>query len=180
MSSRQQVESGIHALITGGVLHNHAAAQQLGLHAIDLQALHLLAIAGGSGAPSALAATMRTPRSSVSRIVRRLEAAGYVHRRESPHDRRSVTVEVDRDRLAAVTAEYQQPSGRLAHVLATFNDNEVAVIVRFLDALLDHDVPPGAPAQPGEPTIRSAPPRSAQESAASQPGGRGLSGGATG
>ncbi|WP_306360264.1 MarR family winged helix-turn-helix transcriptional regulator [Nocardia sp. CC227C] len=112
-------------------------AQRLGLHVIDLQALNLLAIAGGSMAPSALAAAMHTPRSSVSRIVRRLGEAGYVHRRESPTDRRSVTVELDHERLADVTAEYRQQSDRLARVLAGFDDDEVAVIVRFLDAVLD-------------------------------------------
>lgn len=139
MAARPSVESSIRALITGGVLRNHDVAQRLDLHLIDLQALNLLAIAGGQMTPSALAEALLTPRSSVSRIVRRLEEAGYVQRRESPTDRRSVTVEIDRNRFETVASEYQQQANHLARVLSTFNDNDIAVIVRFLDALLDHD-----------------------------------------
>lgn len=130
-----RVEAGIRALITGGVLRNHEVAGRLGLHAVDLQALNLVDLAGGRMTPSALAAAMRTPRSSVSRIVRRLEDAGYLHRRESPEDRRSVTVEVDRARLDAVTAEYRRQSERLRAALDGFDAGEVAVIDRFVAAL---------------------------------------------
>lgn len=135
MTDQQRIEWGVRALITGGVLRNHQVAARLGLHVIDLQALNLLALAGGQLKPSALADAMRTPRTSVSRIVRRLEEAGYVRRRESPTDRRSVTVEIDHDRLAAVTSEYRRQSDQLSEVLSAFTPADTAVIARFLESL---------------------------------------------
>ncbi|MFT4234211.1 MAG: MarR family transcriptional regulator [Microbacterium sp.] len=135
MTDHQRIEWGIRALITGGALCNHQVADRLGLHVIDLQVLNLLAMAGGQLTPSALADAMRTPRTSVSRIVRRLEEAGYVSRRESPTDRRSVTVEIDHDRLAAVTSEYRRQSDHLSEVLSAFTPTETTVIARFLESL---------------------------------------------
>ncbi|MPV51247.1 MarR family transcriptional regulator [Pseudactinotalea sp. HY160] len=134
-----RVEAGIRALITGGVLHNHEVAARVGLHVLDLQVLNLLAVAGGRMTPSALAAAMHTPRSSISRIVRRLEAAGYVHRTESRDDGRSVTVHVDAERLVAITGEYRQQSDALHRALAGVDDDEVGVIARFLEGLVDPD-----------------------------------------
>lgn len=139
MAPGSRIELSIRALITGGVLRNQDVAHQLGLHLIDLQALNLLALAGGQMTPSALAEALFTPRSSVSRIVRRLEAAGYVHRRESPTDRRSVSVEIDTNHFSAVSSQYQRQAEHLATVLSTFNEHDTAVIEKFLGTLIGRD-----------------------------------------
>ncbi|MFD7308758.1 MarR family winged helix-turn-helix transcriptional regulator [Promicromonospora sp. NPDC059942] len=135
MSTKERIEHGIRALITGGVLRNHEVAPRLGLHVIDLQALSLVAMAGGRMTPSALADAMRLPRSSVTRLVGRLESAGYVRRRRSDVDRRSLGVEVDQERLAAVTDQYRQQSERVDRALSGCTPDEVETIARFLDRL---------------------------------------------
>ena len=136
MDSNRAIEWGVRGLISRGVLRNHEVASRLGILVIDLQVLNLIAIAGGRATPSQLAQQMSTPRPTVTRIVRRLEEGGYVTRSESPLDRRSVTVEINPERMESVTAQYRQQSEHLARTLTAFSPDEVAVVARFLQALL--------------------------------------------
>jgi DNA-binding MarR family transcriptional regulator len=138
MQPREHIEERVRALITGGVLRNHAVAQRLGLHVVDLQVLNLLALAGGRMTPSELAEATTTPRSSITRIVRRLTDQGYTVREDSSSDRRSSAVRVVPERLAAVTTEYQQQSAHLRDVLSRFTADESEVVARFLDDLTGH------------------------------------------
>lgn len=148
----QAVEAQVRALITGGVLSNHAVAEHVGLPVVDLQMLNVLALAGGALTPSQLADAMRLPRPTVTRIVRRLAAAGYVSTQPNPGDGRSKRVEVDTSRLRALEQEYRPQSERLAGVLEGFTGDEVATIQRFLGRLTAGPArgvtPPPAPPGP--------------------------------
>lgn len=146
-----RIERALRLLLTGGVLRNTLVAEQLGLHVADLQALNVLAIAGGRLTPSALAEALHQPRSSMSRILRRLESAGFVVRRVSDADRRSVTIEAVAERIAEVTERYAPQAQRLRRVLATFDARDRSVIERFLaDLVVDPSRPAGREALDGD------------------------------
>lgn len=139
MSTRESIENSIRALITGGILRNHEIAGRVGLYVLDLQALNLLALSEESMTPSMLSDAMRTPRSSVTRIVRRLEGAGFVTRHESTSDRRRLMIEVDRGRLAAIVSEYHAQSRQVERALAGRTPDELAIISEFFETLLTRE-----------------------------------------
>ncbi|MFF4080067.1 MarR family winged helix-turn-helix transcriptional regulator [Streptomyces sp. NPDC001777] len=74
------------------LLHAHASARACGLGATDLYALNVLELAG-SMTPGELGTRVGLTTGPTTRLVDRLEEAGYVRRVPSPDDRRKVIVE---------------------------------------------------------------------------------------
>lgn len=79
---------------------------KLGVHRNELRCLHLLEI--GAATPGEVAAHTGLTSGSVTALLDRLEAAGFVERRRSVADRRSVEVAMPVERLAEVRAIYGQ------------------------------------------------------------------------
>src|SRR6266545_2986227 len=74
------------------LLHGHASAKACDLHATDLYALNILELAGPM-TPGELGTRTGLTTGPTTRLVDRLEAAGYVRRAPDPGDRRKVIVE---------------------------------------------------------------------------------------
>ncbi|MFJ6010798.1 MarR family winged helix-turn-helix transcriptional regulator [Streptomyces sp. NPDC092952] len=74
------------------LLHGHAGAKAVGLGATDLYALNILAL-DGAMTPGELGRRTGLTTGPTTRLIDRLEQAGYVHRGADPHDRRKVVVE---------------------------------------------------------------------------------------
>jgi DNA-binding MarR family transcriptional regulator len=74
------------------MLHGHASARACDLGATDLYALNVLDLAGPM-TPGELGARTGLTTGPTTRLVDRLEAAGYVRRAADPGDRRKVIVE---------------------------------------------------------------------------------------
>ncbi|GAA1859120.1 MarR family winged helix-turn-helix transcriptional regulator [Actinomadura bangladeshensis] len=74
------------------LLHNEAVADRLGLQPVDVAALLLLEMRGPL-AVGAIADELGLPSASTTRLVDRLEKAGYARRVRDEHDRRKVGVE---------------------------------------------------------------------------------------
>ncbi|WP_431040487.1 MarR family winged helix-turn-helix transcriptional regulator [Streptomyces sp. P1-3] len=74
------------------MLHGHASAKACGLGATDLYALNTLELAGAM-TPGELGALTGLTTGPTTRLIDRLEQAGYVRRCPSPDDRRKVIVE---------------------------------------------------------------------------------------
>lgn len=78
------------------VLHAQAGAKAVGLGATDLYALNILDLSGAM-TPGELGARTGLTTGPTTRLIDRLEQAGYVRRAPDPGDRRKVVVEpVDR------------------------------------------------------------------------------------
>lgn len=78
------------------VLHAQAGAKAVGLGATDLYALNVLELSGAM-TPGELGARTGLTTGPTTRLIDRLEQAGYVRRAAAPGDRRKVMVEpVDR------------------------------------------------------------------------------------
>ena len=74
------------------MLHGHASAKACDLGVSDLYALNILELAGAM-TPGELGARTGLTTGPTTRLVDRLEAAGYVRRAPDPGDRRKVIVE---------------------------------------------------------------------------------------
>ncbi|MFI6740366.1 MarR family winged helix-turn-helix transcriptional regulator [Nonomuraea sp. NPDC050451] len=74
------------------MLHGHASAKACGLGATDLYALNILELAGPM-TPGELGARTGLTTGPTTRLIDRLEQAGYVRRVPEPDDRRKVIVE---------------------------------------------------------------------------------------
>jgi len=78
--------------VSAVMLHGHASARACDLGASDLYALNILELAGAM-TPGELGARTGLTTGPTTRLVDRLEAAGYVRRSPAPGDRRKVIVE---------------------------------------------------------------------------------------
>ncbi|NDU71802.1 MarR family transcriptional regulator [Actinomadura sp. DSM 109109] len=96
------------------MLHGHAGAKVCDLGASDLYALNVLELSGAM-TPGELGARTGLTTGPTTRLIDRLEQAGYVRRVPSPGDRRKVIVEpVGRPaRLDEVLAPARQKIGEI-------------------------------------------------------------------
>ena len=87
-----------------------------------------------SGAATAgrLSELMGLTSGAVTRVIDRLEQAGYVRRVPDPADRRRVIVELIPEKMAAVQATMAQFGEKTAAEIATYSDADLAVIDDFL------------------------------------------------
>ncbi|MEV7565437.1 MarR family winged helix-turn-helix transcriptional regulator [Streptomyces tanashiensis] len=74
------------------LLHGHASARACELGATDLYALNILALTGPM-TPGELGTRTGLTTGPTTRLIDRLETAGYVRRAPSPDDRRKIIVE---------------------------------------------------------------------------------------
>ncbi|MFI6316475.1 MarR family winged helix-turn-helix transcriptional regulator [Nonomuraea sp. NPDC050556] len=87
------------------MLHGHASAKACNLGATDFSALNILELAGAM-TPGELGARTGLTTGPTSRLIDRLEEAGYVRRVPSADDRRKVIVEpMGLDAVMAPTRE---------------------------------------------------------------------------
>src|SRR5204863_5276286 len=86
---------------TDGILFHQAVADRLGLHVSDLRCLNILLEAGSVPAGEIGERTGLTT-GAVTRMVDRLERAGYVRREPDPTDRRRVIVSPVAGRVATI------------------------------------------------------------------------------
>jgi DNA-binding MarR family transcriptional regulator len=109
-----------------------AIAQQLGMPLADVQCLGLLA--AGPSVPSELAARLGLTTGAMTKVLDRLQDAGYVTRTADPADRRRIVVTADPEGFAALAASYAPLRERLSGQLAGCTTGELATIVAFLRA----------------------------------------------
>jgi DNA-binding MarR family transcriptional regulator len=100
-------------------LHGLAAAEAAGLHASEWYALSLLDLAGPLTSGELSARTGLTT-GATTRLIDRLERAGYVRRAADPADRRKVVVEPVPDALAGVEGIVGPARRHLAEVIGGY------------------------------------------------------------
>jgi DNA-binding MarR family transcriptional regulator len=132
MDRDQAVESVVKALRRAnfqGSIFGQSVAIRLGLSESDIDALELL-IDTGAATAGRLAEVLGMTSGAVTRVIDRLEQAGYVRRTTDPADRRRVVVEIVPERAASLDTllgslerAAQDEAGRYTpEQLATIND----------------------------------------------------------
>ncbi|MEV6583262.1 MarR family transcriptional regulator [Streptomyces sp. NPDC051582] len=117
------------------MLHGHAGAKACELGATDLYALNVLDL-GGPMTPGELGARTGLTTGPTTRLVDRLEAAGYVRRSPSPNDRRKVIVEpVGKPAgLDEVMAPARQ---RIGEILSGYTPQQLEVLFDYFTRATD-------------------------------------------
>ena len=115
------------------VMFHTAVAARQGLSASEEKALDLLERSGPLTAGELARQSGLAP-ASVTALINRLEAKGFARRVQNPSDRRSVLVEVDRERVYATVAPlFADWVGSLQELYAGYTDEQLEVILHFLN-----------------------------------------------
>ena len=129
-----QITVALRAFIARSILRNQEVADELGLHLVDLQCLNLITLASEPLTPGQIAHSAGLATSTTTRVLDRLQNAGYIERDRDPGDRRKVLIRPDPEKLAPLSGLYQPQSAGLAMITDGLTDGELASVLRFLQA----------------------------------------------
>jgi DNA-binding MarR family transcriptional regulator len=115
-------------LVADGLVFHTAVADRLGLSLTDLRYLQLITQVAPATAGEIAARTGLTT-GAVTRMVDRLEQAGYVQRSRDTVDRRSVVVVPDAEATARIGSMYQGMAAAWREVLTAYSDEHLAVVL---------------------------------------------------
>ncbi|WP_371654062.1 MULTISPECIES: MarR family winged helix-turn-helix transcriptional regulator [unclassified Streptomyces] len=113
-------------------LFNQALADHLRLHPTDLQCLNLLGLEPGPVTTGRIAELTGLTTGSATRLVDRLEKAGYVTRRRDTEDRRKVLVEAVPERMAELGAVWGKLNGAWFTMFDAYDDGEIALLIAHM------------------------------------------------
>ena len=143
MSSRaelgERIAESMRDLIADAVLTNERIARGFGIHVVDFQTYGLILRAGRPMTPTEVATMTGLPTSTVTRVLNRLEAAGFILRSADPADRRSVLVTVVPGAIDAKMQGANPYAGILEQLErhhATFTVAELETVARYLDGMI--------------------------------------------
>jgi DNA-binding MarR family transcriptional regulator len=168
MDRRPAIESVVRALRRvnfQGSIFGQSVAIRLGLSESDIDALELL-IDTGAATAGKLAELMGLTTGAVTRVIDRLEQAGYVRRTADPADRRRVVVEVVPERVGSVESLLESLARASAAEVDRYSPEQLALINDFLSRMADltqmeaarlRTSPEGDPSEPTGPAENSAP-----------------------
>jgi DNA-binding MarR family transcriptional regulator len=108
------------------------------LHRTDLNALAVVMDQTSRGqrvTPRDLGAVINLSTSATSSMLDRLERAGHITRKQHPHDRRSVVVEITELALQTGGRIFGQLGGATDALMSRYSDEDIMVVVGFLEEL---------------------------------------------
>ena len=122
-------------LATARGSYTAGVAERLGLATTDVDVLRLLADEGAMPVGRIGELTTLTT-GATTRLIDRLEQAGYVRRAPDPADRRRVIVAPVPERVAVVTAAFEPIDEAIRDALADHAPDALADVLAYLDACL--------------------------------------------
>jgi len=128
-----RVQRALRTALVNSVLGNERIAREFDLLVTDLQTLHLLVLREDVRTPKLLSEATGLPTSTVTRVVDRLERAGYIRRVDDPRDRRKVNIELVPEKVDTIIGHYEQYSDALDRINSDFSEDELGLIARYLE-----------------------------------------------
>ncbi len=132
-------------------LLNQALADRLGLHPTDLQCLNLLTLEPGPVTTGRIAELTGLTTGSATRLVDRLERAGYVVRARDAGDRRLVLVAPVPERIAEVARVWERVGSGWFALFDDLDDRELALFVEHMRRTTEYGAEQAARLRAGEP-----------------------------
>jgi DNA-binding MarR family transcriptional regulator len=132
-SPSARIQRAFQAALVNAVLGNDRIAREFGLTVADTQALHLLILRADIGNAKQLSQATGISTSTVSRVIDRLERAGYLNRVPDPGDRRSARLELDMQRVQPLVDRYAEYVTHLEKVNAGYTDDQLDLIADYLE-----------------------------------------------
>ena len=112
-------------------LLNHQVGRRLGIRSVDFDCLNVIQQQGPFGAAALSRLTGLHP-ATMTGVLDRLQAAGWIAREADPTDRRAVAIRALPDRLPSVLALFAGMSRSMNRILATYGDAELEVLASFV------------------------------------------------
>ncbi|MEV0195651.1 MarR family transcriptional regulator [Nonomuraea sp. NPDC050691] len=128
---KQPEEDVFRGFLIAVMLHIEAIADRLGVHHVDVAALILLEMRGPLPV-GAIAEELGLPSASTTRLIDRLEKAGYARRVRGERDRRTVTVELAEDGMAEYHATRVTSERHLYGIRAHYTPEQVPLMLGML------------------------------------------------
>lgn len=116
---------------TAAVFFHTAMAEQIGLGATEEKTLFMLSEKGFLKAGE-IAEKTGLKTSSVTSLIDRLEYKGFVRRIHDKQDRRSVIVELDREKFAELIQVFNNLGDTFSTLLDGFSEEQLETIYKFL------------------------------------------------
>ena len=113
------------------VLFSQAVAERLGVHSTDIETLDLLGIYGPMTAGQ-LAEHAGLTTGATTRLIDRLERAGFVRRHHDENDRRRVIIEPNWERATVVMALFESVGRRMGELWKSYSSEDLATIIDFM------------------------------------------------
>ncbi|MGO1971645.1 MAG: MarR family winged helix-turn-helix transcriptional regulator [Propionibacteriaceae bacterium] len=129
-----RVRAAMQRQLVHAILSNERVARDHGLLVTDLQTLHLLVLRDDVHTPRQISTTTGMPASTVTKLVDRLEAAGYVRRTPDPADRRRTVLELVPEAIAPLQTLYGSTDEQFDEMSRQFSPDELEIVARYLDA----------------------------------------------
>ncbi|GIE95482.1 MarR family winged helix-turn-helix transcriptional regulator [Paractinoplanes rishiriensis] len=130
---REALEREMPWYISAAVRYQIAVANQLEMPVTDVHAIGVLLEFGPIGVRR-LAELMGMTTGATTRLVDRLERAGYMTRVPDERDRRRVVLSLVPERVAEIGAFYEPMGRRWQQRVAGFSDDEMHFLLNFLRA----------------------------------------------
>jgi DNA-binding MarR family transcriptional regulator len=126
-----RIKNGLRDLSIQMALLNHQVGAHLDLRDADLECLDLVSRFGPVG-PTALARRAGLHPATLTGVLDRLERGGWVVRTPNPTDRRSVLVQVVREKEAEVALMYAGLGRAVEELCSGYRDADLVMIAGFL------------------------------------------------
>ena len=112
-------------------LFSQAIAERVGMHSTDIETMDLLNTLGPMTAGE-LSERSGLTSGATTRLIDRLERAGYVRRQSDVADRRCVIIEPVPENLERLIALFQPLADGMAELWSRFDGHDLDVIVEFV------------------------------------------------
>lgn len=126
-----QLEQALQDVSGTGVLFSHAAAERMGVNATDLECLGVIQRGPATAGQLAVATGLTT--GAITGVIDRLERAGFAKRAPDETDRRKVLVKMTPEAIARAAPLFEPMRRATAQVLSHYKDDELALILDFLN-----------------------------------------------
>ncbi|MFD7980310.1 MarR family winged helix-turn-helix transcriptional regulator [Streptomyces sp. NPDC059071] len=113
-------------------LFNQAVADHLRLHPTDVQCLSLLSLEAEPVTIGRVAELTGLTTGSATRLVDRLERAGYVRRERDAEDRRRVMVASVPEKMAELGAFWRRLNRTWGELFDAYDDAEIALLTDYM------------------------------------------------
>ncbi len=133
-SHRDKVEDAIREIrlmSSFDSLFSHAVAERVGMHQTDIETMDLLNTIGPMTAGQLSERTGLTS-GATTRLIDRLERAGYVRRRHDESDRRCVIIEPVPENLDELSTLFQPLADGITGLLSSLDDVDLDRITDFM------------------------------------------------
>jgi DNA-binding MarR family transcriptional regulator len=119
---------------TDGILFHQAVADRVGLHSSDLRCLGIVR-QFERVTPGELSDRTGLTTGAVTRMLDRLERAGYVRREHDKGDRRRVVIQPVPRKMSSLAPHYRGMAKGWADLLRRYSDQELALFVELFDGM---------------------------------------------